>query len=237
MIKAVFFDFYKTLARFWPPVEEIQRDACEKLGVTVTTQGVLRGYGAADDYFSRENATFPLAHRSEEERDRFFARYEQLILKGAGIDASLDLAQAVWRLTSEVPKGFAPFDDVIPALASLKGRGLTLGLLSNLYRDMAPLLSEMGLAPYLDVCLSAKDVGVGKPHPRMFLAGLERAGVTPAEAVHVGDQLYSDVHGARAVGILPVLLDRDGSYPEAVDCPRVKDLGELVCLVGEMTGG
>ena len=66
----------------------------------------------------------------------------------------------------------------------------------------------------------------------MFLAGLDRAGVEPQEALHIGDQYISDVKGAEAVGIKPVLLDRDGLNKSTKDCVRIEWLGEIMGLVG-----
>jgi putative hydrolase of the HAD superfamily len=232
MIKAVFFDFYNTLVRFWPPVEDIQIAACREMGLMATREGIQEGYGAADAFFNQENSRSSLARRSKEGRDQFFARYEQLILKGAGLDVSLDLARRIWELTTLVPKSFVPFDDVVPALKALKGVGLTLGVLSNLDRDMGALAKELGLKPYLDFCITSREVGAEKPHPPIFLAALARAGVSPEEAAHVGDQVHSDVEGARAVGIMPVLLDRESQHLEFAGCRRVRSLGEVKAVVG-----
>ena len=234
MIKAIFFDFYNTLAHFWPPVQEIQVGACKELGIAVSKKGILRGYGLADDYFSRENGKLPLSRRSEREREEFFARYEQLVLQGAGLDVSLGLAHSIWHLTTGVPKSFVPFGDVIPALRLLKKDGLRIGVLSNLNSDMGSLVKELGLGPYLDLYVTSRDVGVEKPHARIFLEALKRAGVSPSEAVHVGDQYHSDILGARAVGINPVFLDRDNRYPEVIDCLRVESLLEVKPLLARM---
>ena len=70
----------------------------------------------------------PLYLRSEEERDRFFSHYEQLILRGAGLDVSAALAESVWRVAATVPKSFALFGDVAPTLAKLKELGLATGV-------------------------------------------------------------------------------------------------------------
>ena len=234
MIKAIFFDFYNTLVRFSPPVEDIQVAACKELGVTVTKKGIQKGYSVADDYFNRENSRSSLFRRPEESRDEFFARYEQMILKGAGLDISLNLAQSIWQMTTLVPKSFVPFDDVIPALRHLKKEGFTLGVLSNLDRDMDSLAQELGLASYMDLYITSKDVGAEKPHPPIFLAALERAGVSPGQAVHVGDQYHSDVQGARSVGMMPVLLDRGNWHPEITDCPRVRSLMEVESVVNRV---
>jgi len=231
MIKAVFFDFYNTLVRFWPPLDEIQQASCQELGLRVSKEGINRGYALADVYFNQENERRPLALRTETERLDFFARYEQLILEHAGLPVSLGLAKQIWQIAISVPKDFVPFEDVVPALARLHERGYRLGILSNLRRDMTLLSQQLGLAPYLDFCISSTEAGAEKPHPPIFLAALKRASVAPGEAVHVGDQHRSDVLGARAVGIHPVLIDRDGWHPKLDDCPRIASLRELESLL------
>ena len=200
MIKAVFFDFYNTLAYFWPPVQVIQAVACREVGLFVEEEGILRGYAEADKVFSRENHARPLYLRSEEDRNRFFSRYEQIILKGAGLDVSPALAESVWRVGASVPKSFALFDDVAPVLSQLKAKGIATGVLSNLAEDLEPLVEGLGIAANLDALVTSIEVGAEKPDPRMFNAALERVGARPEEAVHVGDQYHSDVQGARGGG-------------------------------------
>ena len=233
MIKAVFFDFYNTLVCFFPPLDEIQQASCREVGLRVSKEGIRKGYTVADEFMSRENADNPLAERSEEERGRFFAEYERLILQSAGLEVSLRLAEEVWQVASYVPKDFRLFDEVLPALKSLKRRGIVLGGISNLRRDMDDLCKQLGLDPYLDFCVTSSEAGAEKPHPPIFLAALEKAHLSPDEAVHVGDQYQSDVQGARAVGITPVLLDREGWYDNVNDCSRIACLPDLVQLLGE----
>ncbi len=231
MIKAVFFDFYNTLAYFWPPVEVIQAAACKEVGLFVDKDRILEGYAQADELFSRENHERPLYLRSEKERNRFFSRYEQLILKGAGLDVSLALAESVWKMGATVPKSFALFGDVAPTLTELKEMRLATGVLSNLVEELDPLVKSLGVAPNLDVLVTSLEVGAEKPDPRMFRAALNKVGVLPNEAVHVGDQYHSDVSGAQAVGMHAVLLDRGNWHPEITDCPRVASLTEVVDLL------
>ena len=231
MIKAIFFDFYNTLAYFWPPLEEIQEASTRELGLNIDKSGIRMGYAAADLHMSRENARSPLADRSPKEKDAFFTEYERIILQGAGLDVTPDMAWQVWRVAVQVPKRFAPFDDVVPALKQLRGRGITVGLITNLRQDMHTLTTELGISPYLDFWVTSVEVGAEKPHPPIFAAALERARVAPAEAVHVGDQHGADVEGARAVGIAPVLLDREGVYPDVRDCPVIATLPELDALI------
>ena len=231
MIKAIFLDFYNTLVQFWPPLDQIQQASCRELGLNVSEEGIKQGYSVGDVYFNRENERHPLALRSDQERLDFFSRYEQIILDSAGLPVSLDLARQVWELAIAVPKDFVPFDDVIPALAKLHDQGYQLGVLSNLRRDMSQLCQRLGLDPYLDFCISSAEAGAEKPYADIFLAALKRVSVTPDEVVHVGDQHRSDVLGARAVGIHPVLIDRGGWHPEVNDCVKIDSLVELELLL------
>lgn len=225
MIKAIFFDLYGTLARFYPPREEVQAQACESFGLAVTRQGLIRGYLLADQWMSQVNAgETPVPQLAEEERARFFTEYQRLVLQGAGLEVDPETARRVWSKVREIPYGLALFDDTLPVLDILKRRKLILGLLSNIGRDVNELGEELGLAPYLDFTVTSREAGSSKPHPPMFLLALERAGVKPDEALHVGDSHLSDVQGARGVGIRPVLLDREGLMTYVDDCPRIKSL-------------
>lgn len=231
MIKAVFFDFYNTLAYFWPPVQDIQAAACKQVGLYVEKEGILKGYAKADELFSRENHDRPLYLRSEEERNRFFSRYEQMILQGAGLDVSLALAESVWKVGATVPKSFALFGDVASTLTKLKEMGLATGVLSNLAEPLPPIVTSLGIDDRLDVLVTSLEVGAEKPDPRMFEAALKKVGILPNEAVHVGDQYHSDVGGARGVGMHAVLLDRGDWHSEITDCPRIASLADLVALL------
>ncbi len=231
MIKAIFFDFYNTLVRFWPPLDQIQQASCQEFGFNIDAEAISRGYSVADVYFNRENEVKPLATRTEEERLDFFAHYEQILLENAGLSVTTELARQIWQMAIVVPKDFIPFEDTLDALRRLREQGYRMGVITNLRRDMDELCRNLGMAPYLDFCLTSAEVGVEKPDPAIFFAALERAGVDPAEAVHVGDQPRSDLVGARGAGLHAVLLDR-GNWHQAVDnCVRISQLAELSDLM------
>lgn len=231
MIRAVFFDFYNTLGRFDPPREEIQADACAEFGIGVTHEGITRGYAVADAFMAREAARQPIWARSESARDDFFGEYERLLLGGAGVEVSRELALRVFARVRDTQRGFALYDDVLGALADLKWRGIVLGMITNNPGDVNALCRELGLFPAMDFAVSSEEVGAGKPDPAIFLEALRRAGTEARETLHVGDQYETDVQGARAVGIHPVLLDRDDMNADVTDCPRILGLGELPSLV------
>ena len=70
------------------------------------------------------------------------------------------------------------------------------------------------LLPHLDFSITSQEVGAEKPDPLIFERALQRADAQPESAVHVGDQITSDVAGAVNVGINAVLLDRDRQSQE-----------------------
>ena len=119
------------------------------------------------------------------------------------------------------------YADVRPALTALRRRGLVLGVISNMNRTGDALAAEVGLTGLVDFVVTSLEVGSEKPYRPIFDAALARAGVSADEAVHVGDQVMSDVEGARMAGVLPVLIDRDGNHPDFVDTIRIEKLGQL----------
>lgn len=228
MIRAVFLDFYNTLARFQPAKEELQIIACESVGIYPTVEGILDGYNIADAYMDRENALdIPLANRSVDQQREFFSRYQQLILQGSGIEVSIDVASQIWEALIQLPYGLALYGDVLPALEILKSKGITLAILSNINQNLTKLSQELGLSSYIDFIVTSGEVGLGKPHPLIFSVALERAGVGPHEVLHVGDSHSSDVKGARSAGIFPLLLTRGESWIKPLDCVCIDSLDKI----------
>ena len=74
-------------------------------------------------------------------------------------------------------------------------------------RGQDRLLAHDGLLEHFAVRVYSCDVGHAKPRPEPFQAALAALGVTPGDALHVGDIERTDVRGARAVGMRAVRLD------------------------------
>ena len=73
-------------------------------------------------------------------------------------------------------------------------------------------------------------VGVLKPDPAIFRIALERMSLEAGRTVFVGDMPEIDVKGAKAAGIVPILLDRHDLHTE-VPSARIRSLDELPGLV------
>ena len=109
--------------------------------------------------------------------------------------------------------------------AEIRRLGLGQGIVSNWSEPLPHLLDGLGLSQRVDFVLVSAIEGLEKPDPRLFERALERAGVEPHEAVHLGDHPERDYDAARSAGLEAVLLDRNGSEPSGTD--RVQSLGEF----------
>lgn len=228
MIKVVFFDIYGTLAKFDPPIESVQKEACKSMGLNVTTKGIRRGYQVADAFMAKQNAKSPIAALSKANRDHFFVEYERLILKGAGLAVTDTIIWEIWKLASTRPKQLALYKDVLPTLHTLKSLGVRIGTISNINTTLASLLDETKLPEQIDYWLTSSEVGVTKPHSHIFEVALATANIQPHQAIHVGDQYHSDVVGALKAGMKPLLLDRHNLLPKPSVCPKIRSIKEVL---------
>ncbi|MDD5288852.1 MAG: HAD family hydrolase [Dehalococcoidales bacterium] len=233
MIKAVFFDWFNTLACYYPPREELESQALKELGFDVSPKAISPGLYLADKNFYEENARLPIRERNKEAQMKVYTGFQWIILKEAGIaptdDLVLKLMTRMLQLNASMK--FVLFDDVRTTLKAIKQKNLKVGLLTNLQSEVNSMCRELGIADYLDFTVTSAEVGADKPQPPIFLKALELAQAKASEAMHIGDQYQNDVQGARAVGIQPVLLDRADYYAEITDCPRIRSLTEVVKLI------
>jgi HAD superfamily hydrolase (TIGR01549 family) len=234
VIRAVFFDWFNTLARYEPPRETVLSQVLQELGYVASPADLRRSLVSADRAWYEENAASPFQERSPEERARRFADQQVRVLVGAGVTVpEAELPELLSRMRQATRQlTFALYDDVSAALRDVKRRNLTVGVLSNMRDDITPMCHELGMEPYMDFALTSGQAGSEKPSPGIFLQALERAGAAADEAIHVGDQYAVDVIGARGVGIAPILLDRSEAYPDVDDCPRIQSLAELAPFLG-----
>ena len=106
------------------------------------------------------------------------------------------------------------YEDVTESglLGQLKKNGVILGVVSNWDSRLPEILKNMGLAPYFNFILASTVVGSAKPDPGIFNEALQRAGVPPGQACHIGDEPATDIQGARNAGIHAILIDRKSHH-------------------------
>lgn len=144
------------------------------------------------------------------QEDIFRATFREFHIETERIDFGEVQRRFAW---GPIP-GVSAFDDVHELLRGLRAARLKTGLITNSampmwMRDVE--LKALGILDYLDVRLTAGDVGKFKPHPQPFRVALDRLNVSPTEAVFVGDRVEDDVVGAHAAGMRAVWLRRGAS--------------------------
>jgi HAD superfamily hydrolase (TIGR01549 family) len=227
MVKAVLFDFYNTLASYYPPREDFYINACREFGIDVEAKALYTSLSIADIFYRNENSRSPIEKKSAEEQINFYIEYITRIIGGAGVKISSDSAIKILAKIKEYKWEFKIYTDALPTLKILKERSLILGLISNVAQDMEATYVKLGLQPYLDFKVTSAEVGYDKPRPEIFLAALKKAAVKPEQALYIGDQYQIDIVGAQGVGIQALLIDRNDYFPEITDCPRLHSLTEI----------
>jgi putative hydrolase of the HAD superfamily len=115
------------------------------------------------------------------------------------------------------PALWSLYDDVLPALDLLQGRSADgtarwrLFVLSNFDRRLHSILAGLGIASRFESVILSSEVGASKPHPRIFRAALQAAGVPADLCLHIGDDETCDLEGARQAGLHARLVQRPGT--------------------------
>ncbi len=203
-VDIVFFDAGGTLIHPEPGVGEVYARAGRKFGIDAPPDELAASFRAAfrakrsegipqsrqwwRDVVARSFAPFGAPAPADEE-----ALFSQLYDHFARPEA--------WRLFPGVPR----------VLDGLARRGCRAGLISNWDERLDGLLAGLGLAARLYPRVISCRAGAEKPDARIFRLALAEAGVEPARALMVGDDLVADVLGARAAGLRAVLLERGGA--------------------------
>ena len=221
-LRAVLFDVDFTIAKPGPDLgpEGYQRMAA-RYGFDLDPSRYEGARRAALDTLER--------HPELEHDEEVWVLFTERIIRGMGgdSDSAYDCAAEMTRAW-EHAHNFDLYEDVLPTLDDLRRRGLKLGLVSNTARDLAAFVRHHALE--VDAALSSRAHGKVKPHESIFRAVLAELEVEAEDAAMVGDSVEDDIEGAEALGIRPLLLDRDGRYPDAAN--RLTDLRELPAALG-----
>ncbi|KAJ8969007.1 hypothetical protein NQ314_001978 [Rhamnusium bicolor] len=89
----------------------------------------------------------------------------------------------------------------VPELLSyLRGKGIPMGIISNFDPRLSTTLLNTKLRHYFQFVLTSYEVGIEKPHPKIFEEAMDVSKVKnlkPEECLHVGDTTLLDYCGAK----------------------------------------
>ena len=228
--RAVFFDVGETLVHPHPSFPELFDRVLRREGVRVDPSSTREALYLVSDRFSRAAKANELWTTSAERSKGFWLSTYREMLDRLGLLNGEHLAEKLYVEFTDL-SNYHLFEDVLPVLELLETHGLRLAVVSNFEEWLERLLESLDVTRFFDVRVISGVEGLEKPDPRIFRIALERAGVAAAESVYVGDSPEFDVAPASAVGMLPVLLDRRGRYPDHPGV-RITNLEDLPAALG-----
>jgi putative hydrolase of the HAD superfamily len=229
--RAVFFDAGYTLLCMEPDQKTNFLRSCADLGVEIDHSRLREAIKLAAEMLAPRTPAAQKQPYSVEAVDRFWTEYHRVLLSHCAANPrDVERAQAVYRRFVELLR-WRVYDEVRDVLAALRARGIALGIISNWTGDLEDVLRSVELHHHFDFVLDSAHLSWEKPHPEIFLEAVRRAGITPSQALHVGDSPDHDVDGALAAGLRAALVDRDDNHPMFDRAPRVSSLHELIALV------
>ncbi|MCQ4366658.1 MAG: HAD family hydrolase [Sulfolobales archaeon] len=212
--KVVFVDMGETIVsfnpKFWQPIYWTLRE----LGYDVTERTVYRAVMRV----LGENH-YP---------DPYIAGLSKLdirkVLVSLGIVPRRDL---VSHLESKrlLANEWTMFEDARRFLEEKKKKGYDIVMVTNSTPDLKEIRESLNLDNYITGYVASYEVGVLKPHPRIFRVAVDRYGYPE---YHVGDVYEVDFIGAKRAGIRGIVLDRYSFYDDLKGVERVRSLLELL---------
>lgn len=122
------------------------------------------------------------------------------------------------------------FPEVPDVLKRLKKAGLKTAILSNgSPRMLKAAVDKAGIAGDLDAVLSVEEVGVYKPHPKVYQLAVERLGIEPAAIAFQSSNAW-DAYAASAFGMQVVWCNRYGQRRERLPGSPDRVIGSLTQL-------
>ena len=203
-IRSVFFDAGETLVHPHPSFPELLTAALREHGHQVDPAVVRERLWVVSERFLKAAHENELWSTSAEKSRAFWSSIYETFLGELGVEWTEDLADHL----------YITFTDV-----------------SNFEEWLERLLEVVGVTRFFDVRVISGREGVEKPDPKIFLLALDRAGVGPEHSAYVGDNVHFDIEPAAEVGMLPVLLDRRGRYPDH-DGIRITTMSQLPGVLG-----
>ena len=208
MIKAVFFDLDGTLCDSDTAWDIAQRDMFQLLREhypDVSEETLTAAWGTVhQELFQQLNAG--KCSMADVRDSRFQCLFEELDLPIDKVMEELSDFFCSRYLTS-----LHLYDDVT-VLEEL--HAYHVGIITNGAHDehtdsQLSKVRHLGLSERIQSLTISGEVGIRKPKVGIFKVACERAGVSPREAMLVGDTIENDIVGANRAGMTSVFIDRE----------------------------
>ena len=223
-IRAITLDLDDTLWEVGPVIRRAEAELWAWLG---------EHYPAIGERFSVEavaelRATVIQEHWHKSHDFRYL-RKKVLATLALGAGYTTDLVDDAFAVFDAARNRVELFPDVEPALVRIKERFRVIAVTNGNAN-----LEAIGIRHLFDDVVTAAETGVAKPAGPIFRKAVDRAGVSAAETLHVGDHPEIDIAGAAKAGLKTAWINRVAAeWPEELAPPdaTVNTIDELDALL------
>lgn len=229
-IKGVFFDAEGTLLRVKGGVGKIYSIMAERFGVSVDPVWTHQRFVSA--WKQMPALTFPGVDPKEvlPLEKKWWREVVEKVFEEVAISDFDGFYDAVYA-AFEGEEGWELFAESREVLGFLKGKGYRLGIVSNFDSRIFCVLEKLGIRSFFNDIIISTHIGAAKPHAQIFYEAMSRLSLTPDASAYVGDSPFYDLEGAQAVGMLSILVDREGRHKD-VNGIRIGSLEPLIKMFG-----
>ena len=200
MIEVIFFDAAGTLFHLPRGVGYHYREVALRHGCEIGERDLHGAFAAVWKTMPPRPAT--RAPRADDDRGWWRELVGRALERCAVAAGALDREVYFSELYAEFarPGVWELFPEVRAVLEELQPQ-CRLAIISNFDGRLRTILRHLDLARYFQPIVISSEVGADKPDPWIFQHALERAGVAPGAALHVGDDPARDWAAAEAAGL------------------------------------
>lgn len=230
MFKAVTFDFWNTL--YNPPqAEEAGRQRINLFHDYLVSLDLKTERKQVKEAFFK---AWDIAHKKQrgEGVDITPKGHLEIILNHLEVKLAPPEEEKAYTIYTETLLDFPPVinDDVKDILPLMKARfklavicntGITPG------KNLREIMKKDGILDYFDFLVFSDEVGFAKPNKEIFNFTLQKLEVDNSCAAHIGDDILTDMWGAKNAGMTTVWLAPEGEEKFPYVDYHILRLGEL----------
>jgi FMN phosphatase YigB (HAD superfamily) len=149
----------------------------------------------------------------------FYSTFNEGLLFSLGIIADDKILEEIFSLCSYLP--WEKFDDT----KILSEISLPIGIISNFNNTLKVKLTSF-FGDVFSHILVSEELGIAKPEIGFYEKAIEKIGLPPESILYIGDSLKLDIKPALKTGMKPLLIDRDGFFPNSEYA--IKDLNQIL---------
>jgi putative hydrolase of the HAD superfamily len=237
-IKVIFFDMGNTLLHFHHGKSDDDKD---EQGLTYLTE-YLNKFNSSITIDEVKNGFFKIWMEGIEDRSRTFKEYPiegflNEFLSKYNVELNLnECIEAINLFYTEYRENVFFEINIYDTLQRIKDQGYKIGVISNTcYYDevMKNCFRKAGIHNLIDNFTFSYSLRIGKPNVKIFKTAISEMGVSPFEALMVGDNLKSDIKPALELGMKTVWINSNGKktsneiIPD-IEISSIKKLNEFI---------